>query len=307
MKLKKLLASILCVAMVLSTMGTVAFADATVATVNGVDFTSLADALIEASNAEGEVTIELTADVEWETGAEHGSTPFVPEESKAIVTINGNNYTITAAGDGVGPIRAANDTLLTFNNVNFVDESVSYAEDSWEFTYLEFAGKLKFVNCDFKDEITLDSESADFENCTFESNEESVYAVWVSNGTVTFTDNCYFTGYRGLKMHEAYGSDIVSATIEDCKFENITKKPGIAIGDLNDTTSVEISDCEFINVQAGEQGSYIFETDTDVSTFTFESEENKVINGSITPGYTNNTSIWGEGGANAKESFVVEL
>ena len=29
--------------------------------------------------------------------------------------------------------------------------------------------------------------------------------------------------------------------------------------------------------------------------------------GSITPGYTNNTSIWGEGGANAKESFVVEL
>ena len=29
--------------------------------------------------------------------------------------------------------------------------------------------------------------------------------------------------------------------------------------------------------------------------------------GSITVGYTNNTSVWGEGGANAKESFVVEL
>lgn len=308
MKLKKLLASILCVAMVLSTMGTVTFAnETTVATVNDAPFTSLADALNAASAVDGAVTVELKADVEWVTGGGHGSTPFVPEESTAIVTINGNDYTITATGAGVGPIRAANDTLLTFKDVNFVDESVSYNESAWEFTYLEFAGKLKFANCDFKDEITLDSESADFENCTFESNEESVYAVWVSNGTVTFTDNCYFTGYRGLKMHEDYGSDIVSATIEDCKFENITKKPGIAIGDLNDTTSVEISDCEFINVQAGEQGSYIFETDTDVSTFTFESEENKVINGSITPGYTNNTSIWGEGGANAKESFVVEL
>ena len=308
MKLKKILASILCAAMVLSTMSFSAFAeDTTVATVNEVPYTSLADALEAASAVDGAVTVELTADVKWETGAEHGSTPFVPEESEAIVTINGNDYTITATGAGVGPIRAANGTLLTFNNVNFVDESVSYAEDSWEFTYLEFAGKLKFTDCDFKDEISVDSEAAEFVGCTFESNEENVYAVWVSNGSVSFTENCYFTGYRGIKMHEAYGSEITAVTVEGCKFENITKKPGIAIGDLNADTQVAVENCEFVNVQAGDQGSYVFESDTDVSAFTFESEENKIVNGTITPGYTNNTSVWGEGGANAKESFVVEL
>ena len=308
MKLKKILASILCAAMVLSTMSFSAFAeDTTVATVNEVPYTSLADAPEAASAVDGAVTVELTADVKWETGAEHGSTPFVPEESEAIVTINGNDYTITATGAGVGPIRAANGTLLTFNNVNFVDESVSYAEDSWEFTYLEFAGKLKFTDCDFKDEISVDSEAAEFVGCTFESNEENVYAVWVSNGSVSFTENCYFTGYRGIKMHEAYGSEITAVTVEGCKFENITKKPGIAIGDLNADTQVAVENCEFVNVQAGDQGSYVFESDTDVSAFTFESEENKIVNGTITPGYTNNTSVWGEGGANAKESFVVEL
>ena len=179
MKLKKVLTLILALAIVLSSMGTIAFADATVAIVNGVECTSLVEALNKASEVNGAVIIELIADVEWETGGGHGSTPFVPEESTAIVTINGNDNTIIATGDGVGPIRAANGTLLTFDNVNFVDNSVSYDEGAWEFTYLEFAGKLKFEDCDFKDEIQLDSESADFENCTFESNEESVYAVWV--------------------------------------------------------------------------------------------------------------------------------
>lgn len=300
--------------MVLSTMSFSAFAeDTTVATVNEVPYTSLADALEAASAVDGAVTVELTADVKWETGAEHGSTPFVPEESEAIVTINGNDYTITATGAGVGPIRAANGTLLTFNNVNFVDESVSYAEDSWEFTYLEFAGKFKFTDCDFKDEISVDSEAAEFVGCTFESNEENVYAVWVSNGSVSFTENCYFTGYRGIKMHEAYGSEITAVTVEGCKFENITKKPGIAIGDLNADTQVAVENCEFVNVQAGDQGSYVFESDTDVSAFTFESEENKIVNGTITPGYATvpkvpgSTRIWGEGTANANESFVVEL
>ena len=307
MKLKKVLTLILALAIVLSSMGTIAFADATVAIVNGVECTSLVEALNKASEVNGAVIIELIADVEWETGGGHGSTPFVPEESTAIVTINGNDNTIIATGDGVGPIRAANGTLLTFDNVNFVDNSVSYDEGAWEFTYLEFAGKLKFEDCDFKDEIQLDSESADFENCTFESNEESVYAVWVGNGAVTFTNNCYFTGYRGLKMHEAYGSDIVSAEIENCKFENITKKPGVAIGVLNDNTSVKISDCEFINVQAGDQGGYIFETDTDVTRFDFQSTTNNIVNGTITPGYTSDTRVWGEGKSNAKESYVVEL
>ena len=308
--MKKTLYLIIATAMLLSTMSVTVFAASGVAEINGASYDSLAEALAEACKSEGKVTIELTGDVEWETGAEHGSTPLVPAESKAIVTINGNDYTFTATGSGVGPIRAANDTVLTFNNVNFVDESVSYAENAWEFTYLEFGGKLKFVDCDFEGEIQLDSDVSEFENCTFESNEESVYAVWLENGIATF-DGCYFTGYRGLKMHEAYGTDIASVSVESCKFENISKKPGIAIGNLNDTTSVKISNSEFINVQAGDQGGYIFETDTDVSTFDFESAENSVFNGTNSLAYTKEVDgyvrVWGQATANPSESFVLKL
>ncbi len=254
-------------------------------------YPTLTDALADAAAMNDAVTITLLDDVEWVTGAGHGSTPFVPAESSSVVTIDGNDFTITATGAGVGSIRAANGTLLTFNNVNFVDESVSYAEGAWEFTYLEFAGKLKFTNCDFKDEIQIDSDNntspiteSEFTNCTFESNESSVYAVWFGNGSAKF-DTCTFTGYRGLKMHEAYGSDINAITIENCTFNNITAKPAIAIGDLNALTEVNIKNCTVNNAQAGDQNAYLLETDTSVDTFTFVAQNNTItVDGTtITP------------------------
>ena len=105
---------------------------------------SFAEALKEAE-ALKYATIDLTGHVTWETGAGHGSTPFISEEAKTeTLTINGNGHKIIALGAGVGPIRMANGGKLIFNNVEFVDESVSYAENSWELGYLEFAGNLEF-------------------------------------------------------------------------------------------------------------------------------------------------------------------
>ncbi len=250
----------------------------------GTTYYDTFDAALAAATAKsGKVTLTLLADAKWVTGAGHGSTPMVPAESAAELTIVGNDYTITATGDGVGSIRAANDTCLTFNNVNFKDESVSYAEDAWEFTYLEFAGKLKFTDCDFMDEIQLDTDNgnapetgATFTDCTFESNEPSVYAVWYGDGTATF-DSCTFTGYRGLKIHEAYGSEVDAVTVENCTFDGLTKKPGIAIGDLNADTDITLSNNKLINVQPGDQGAYLLEADTDVSTFNFVAQNNEVV------------------------------
>lgn len=262
-----------------------------VAKIGNAEYCSLQDALTDAAAMNDAVTITLLDDVEWVTGAGHGSTPFVPAESSSVVTIDGNDFTITAKGDGVGSIRAANGTLLTFNNVNFVDESVSYNESAWEFTYLEFAGKLKFTNCDFKDEIQIDSDNntspiteSEFTNCTFESNESSRYAVWFGNGSAKF-DTCTFTGLRGLKMHEAYGSDINAIAIENCTFNNITEKPAIAIGDLNALTDVNIKNCTVNNAQAGDQNAYLLETDTPVNTFNFVAQNNTItVDGNaITP------------------------
>lgn len=271
-----------------------------VAKIGNAEYCSLADALDAASDMEGEVTITLLGDAEWETGAAHGSTPLVPAESKATVTIDGNGNTITATGAGVGSLRAANGTTLTFKNVTFEDESVSYAEDSWELGYLEFAGKLEFENCDFVSAISIDADNGQapvtsviFNGCNFDAKVSSEYAVWFGNGSVEFND-CYFTGTRAIKIHECYGSQIDSVKIEGCEFKDLSKKPGVVIGDIymngdtgsygNNTwtdtsdTSIEITNCIFDNVQPGDQGMYIYETDTNVKEFDFSFSNNILKN-----------------------------
>lgn len=255
--------------------------------------TSLKDILVHADSAarkgavksEGPVvTINLAGDVYWETGGGHGSTPLLPEDSPiSAVVINGNGQTFTATGAGVGPIRLANGGKLTFNDVNVVDKSVSYAENSWEFTYLEFAGHLAFSGCTFNSGVQFETENDDvvldatFDDCHFISNETSVYAAWICDGKAKFT-GCSFEGTRGPKIHEAYGSEVESVSFEKCVFGPLSEKPGVVIGTLNAETTVSITDSYFFGCQPGDQEMTIYESDTDVTTFTFDIENNEVHN-----------------------------
>ena len=229
-------------------------------------------AALASAEAGQPVTIKLMGNVEWPTEGHHGENDITP--ASAIV-INGNGYTITATGAGVTPIGDT-EAPMTLKNVKIVDKSVSYKENAWEFTYLEIGGtKLNCENVTFADEIQFGT-NATFTNCTFESNEESVYAVWVEDGNATFI-NCAFTGYRGIKVHEDYGSEVKTVVVDNCTFKNITKKPGMAIGDLNADTTVAIKDSKFVGCQAGDQGLYIYETDTDVTTFNFTESGNELF------------------------------
>lgn len=214
--------------------------------------------------------------MEWETGAAIGSTPFLGENCNSNLTIKGEG-TLKATGSGVGPIHIKNSNKkLSFEGITIIDESVSYAESAWEFTYLEIGSKggdISFKDVTFGDEICASDGTFSFTGCSFESNESSRYAVWISAPYVTFKD-CIVTGKRGFKAHEAYGSDIISLTIDACSFLNLEEKPGIAIGDVNESTSITISNCKFINCQPGDQSFYIYETDTPTTSFNFTSSNN---------------------------------
>ncbi len=245
---------------------------------------TLADTLASINAAQDKtVLVQLDADVTWATGGAHGSTPWVDENSAVNnLIIDAQGKTITATGSGVGPIRMANGGTLTIKNAKIVDNSESYAEGSWEFGYLEFAGDIVFENVEFVNAIMMDGESATFKNCTFNSNKDSEYGVWVSNGNATFT-GCTFAGPRGLKTHEAYGSEVGTIVVDNCTFDNLTKKPGMAIGTVNADTTVTIKNSDFINCQAGDQGKFIYESDTDVTTFNFDCSENNEVITVVTP------------------------
>ena len=78
--------------------------------------------------------------VSWTTGASHGSTPLIDATNTVTETITiegeGKNSVLVVDGAGVGSLRAANGAKLIVKNMTIVDNSVSYAEDAWELTYL---------------------------------------------------------------------------------------------------------------------------------------------------------------------------
>ncbi|MBO5907987.1 MAG: right-handed parallel beta-helix repeat-containing protein [Clostridia bacterium] len=214
-----------------------------------------------------------------------------------IAPSHANNITLLGYGadstylvfDGAGVSAVANaNGSLTFKDMTIVDNSVSYNESAWEFTYLELGGDLYFENVTFTSGIMLEADSnATFRNCTFLTEEDSVYAAWVSDGAVSF-ENCVFKGTRGLKIEEKYGTDVTEVTVDGCTFELISKKPGIAIGSGNDgagfDASVVIKNSTFYGCQAGDALDdatkgvpYMYETDTLVSDFDFVEENNEII------------------------------
>ena len=227
--------------------------------------------------------IILQSDVTWTTGAGIGSTPLIPDGAALEdLTIQGGEVSrageqpqITFKGAGVGAVCAANGGTITFRNVTIVDESKSYAENSWEYGYLELGGNLVFENCTFVNAMMFEGDNATFTNCNFNSNKDSEYALWVSDGEVTVSESI-IEGPRGIKVHEAYGSEVASVAIDKCQFKGISKKPALAIGDVNAQTTISITNCT-IDAQAGDQGLYIYETDTDVNTFNFTCENNTLV------------------------------
>ena len=263
---------------------------------------ALEDIIAQINNDQPEKAIIKVADgvtLTWQTGASHGSTPLLDvntntKTKELVIEGQGENSTFEAQGAGVGPIRATNGATIVFKKMNIVDNSVSYKETAWEFSQLEFSGNLRFEDCTIKDGISIEGTTnnnntdvdAEFVNCKFISNTvtsdanpspSSIYMVWISGGTSKFT-NCEFTGYRGAKIHEAYGSDVDAVYFDNCYFHDLSEKPGLAFGTINAPTIISIKNSRFINCQPGDQGLYKYETDTPVANFQFTDENNTVVN-----------------------------
>lgn len=261
-------------------------ADAVYGTV--VNLEAGADLLAAMASAEAGVplTINLRGNVEWPTTGHNGVNDITP--ASAII-INGKGNTITATGAGVTAL-GDNEAPMTLKNVTIKDESVSYAENAWEFSYLELGGKqLNCENVEFVDPIMVESEKAIFNNCSFLGYEDTnpsikMNGVWMYNGDATFT-NCKFEGTRGIKICDMYtGGEVGTVVIDNCRFIGLTQKPGVAIDD-RDTQDMKITikNSTFIGCQPGDQGLYIYETDNTVPVV----ENNTVDNESTLAGTKN--------------------
>ncbi|MBP3375589.1 MAG: hypothetical protein J6L83_02360 [Clostridia bacterium] len=248
--------------------------------VKGVQYADLDSAIAAAVAASAPVQISGTVEI------------FTTSTSSAVVdlqgvTIEGLDYATLVFKNPNGYNAGGTNAFANVNlkNLTVVDETFytsERGENAWEFTYLELEGTNTFENVVFTDGVMLDGDNT-FVECTFmgHNNDSSeygnvaMYGAWVNSGVASFT-KCDFVGTRGLKAHEAYGSDVTKVTVEACSFGPLSEKPGIALGDIDATTEISVANSTFTAVQAGDQGLYIYESDTDVTTFVFTLTNNKV-------------------------------
>lgn len=123
-----------------------------------------------------------------------------------------------------------------------------------------------------------------------------MYGAWVYGGKAYF-NSCLFTGTRGLKVHNAYGSDIEEVITDKCVFENLSEKPGVVIGTIDDN-ELTIKNCTFKNTQAGDAKDnslkgipYVYETDSkhpvlENNKYPVEAANNNQLNTAIESGET---------------------
>ena len=179
MKLKKLLASILCVAMVLSTMSFSVFAaDATTAYEVGFKktYATLQDALDAAENArEDKIVINLYQDDTLD--ASSWQTLAMGADNTTSITINGNNNTLTfnLRDSDCSHVTTNNNAKFILNNINI--ESSGYNSGHWKRYGVHFACETEMNNVT-SDVMLGFKANANLNNVTI-TESKAGYSIWL--------------------------------------------------------------------------------------------------------------------------------
>ena len=198
------------------------------------------------------------------------------QNAQSVLTVKGNGLPLINAGAGC---------TLVFKNLKIVNQGYLPDSTAVRTGYLGFGGDVRFENCTFEGAYAyaVEDSQIEFTDCVFISKRSSMYALWVAGGEVALND-CTFTGFRGVKIHEE-NTDVISVSLERCQFEGLTEKTGVVIGDIVEdieNTVISIRDCMFdgcrpwdkIGSLEGIDGFY--ESDTDTAMFDFISADNLV-------------------------------
>ena len=215
------------------------------------DFTSTTDVLEYFSGQTGNVTYNTGKDLTIETLYIDAPIYLGERNENNVFTIDGGEdfeRTLTMQGSGGGVVQA-NGGILIIKNMIIRNDTHPFNDNYYRDYYAEFGGKVRFENCTLECAVQLRNDAqAEFINCKIKSLKEDEYGVWLADGSARF-DGCTFTGYRALKVHEINGMDVVNLSVENCFFEDISKKPAIAI-DIDQelsTTTISFVNCDIYN------------------------------------------------------------
>lgn len=194
-----------------------AFTEGTVATVNGVVYTDVATAFVEADD-DDEVVICAAGTYE------------VP---------GGKNITITGAVDGVvfDNIGAHNmgGASVTFNNVTF-----EYGNENYK--GLQHAGDMTYNDCTINGQVFLYGNSETFNNCTFNQTNSDAYNVWTYGAKKVDFNECTFNSAGKSVLIYSEQADLVNdVTVTKTSFNASAAVEGKAAIEMDSSLTAGIN------------------------------------------------------------------
>ena len=227
--MKRILSTVLAIAMILSTMGVTTFAaeESYVAKIGETEYTNFSDAMTAANSVSGEVEVEIYGEVEFTDGMElkgsYGSITFVGKDTDAKISINQ-----TAGGDYL----EAHGKTVAFTDLTLAKANPAWAGNSGHMgNYFSVqGGTVTYTNCTFPNGACTSGGTATYNGCTFQNTSE--YGLWVYDDAFVTVNGGTIDSTKGIKVYSEDEATVTSTlTVQNATFtEKVTAKPAVAIG-----------------------------------------------------------------------------
>ena len=240
--MKKILASLLALCMV---MAMVPFSFAAGGTVNG--YTTFAEAVTNAVPVDGVVTYKISGNVDYPHESNGHSLHLVGTTGVTKVVIEGTDDSAVLNVTGYNGANGADNDInpdaveIEIKNIKITDNQNHYTTDSGWFV-VSIAGSKVTLTDVTTENVSLRLDSAcgglSINGGTF-NGPEGYYPIFIDNiaGDFTITD-AVIKSARGIKIGDArYQTYDGTATIENCTFEGLSKKPAVNVSHVDAATA----------------------------------------------------------------------
>lgn len=174
-------------------------------------------------------------------------------EENATVVLSAGNYSLPSTiAEGVTILGSDGTvidipTAVTYHSKNLTFKNVTMKSPNADYTGIQHAASIKYVDCTIEGQPFSYAETAVFEGCTFNQTSSNAYNIWTYGSTnITFNDCVFNCAGKGVLIYNEGSINKEVATFNNCKFiatTPVTGKAAIEIDSRFTSYEVYINGC----------------------------------------------------------------
>lgn len=182
-------------------------------------------------------------------------------EENATVVLSAGNYSLPSTiAEGVTILGSDGTvidipTAVAYHNKNLTFKNVTMKSPNANYTGIQHAASVKYVDCTIEGQPFSYAANAVFEKCTFNQTSSAAYNIWTYGSTnITFNDCVFNCAGKGVLIYNEGSINKEVATFNNCKFIATTPVTGKAAIEIDSTFSeyeVHINGCTESGFDAG--------------------------------------------------------